>query len=265
MPNFELYRDYPLAQIVDETFGDWIAPRLLKRVSFSEAVLLLRPSEKGRFEVVFPSSQVCLVRFCCEKAWPENGTIEQWVRSITKLWVFVAVEEVATLFRVVPRPLSFVFSPNGWFDLTIPMEPSLSSDEWNRLGLTYHSIVTINEGESRYISSDNDAEELCQYLRQMPSFCLQAVRRQGDMLDLSLDRHGALVNYLDIKRSVKKISLNNDSQDKRLIRMKIDALPNLDLEVEAYHLIPLERGLGLLRSFLSHGEPAEMVRWPLDD
>jgi len=264
MADFDLHRDYPLAQFLDESCGCWIVPGLVKGLSPTEAVILLRPSEKGHFKVVFPSSQVCLVQFRCDKAWPENETINQRLRTTTKLWVFVAVGQVATLLRVVPRPLSFVFSPSDEFDLTIPLEPSLSSDEWHRLGLTYHSIATINEVETRYINSEHDTDELCHYLRQLPSFWLQASRFEGGELDVAADSNGAMVSYLDIKRSIKMISVNRANRGKDTVRVRVAALPNMELETERRHLIPVEKGLDILRTFLVTGEPADMVPWPDD-
>lgn len=262
---FELGRDYPLAQILEESLGCWIVPGLIKGLSASQAVILLRPSEKQpNVEIEALSVEECLVHFSCDTS-AKNQTIYQQLGNLKTLWVFVARNDMGTLFRAVSRPVSFRLNPAGRFTLSIPMSPPLSVDELHQLGAEHFATVTINENDRHFISSQSDIEEMFQHLRAMPSFCLQAVRREGDMLDLSVDRHGALVNYLDIRRSVKKVSLNNDSQDKRFIRIKIDALPDLDLEVEGYHLVPLERGLDLLRFFLSHGEPAEMVRWPLDN
>jgi hypothetical protein len=264
MAAFELHRDYPLARILDESSGFWIVPGLVKGLSPSEAAILLCPSEKGRFEVVFPSLQVCLVHINCDKVWPESETIEQRLRSITKLWMFVVTGQVATVLRLVPRPLSFVFSPSGCFDLTIPLEPSLSSDEWHRLGMKYHSIVTINDIENRYISSEQDAEELCRYLRQLPSFWLQATRFEGRELDVAVNTNGAMVSYLDIKHSVKMTSMDSTNPRKDIVRMRVSALPELELETECCHLIPIEKGLDILRTFLVTGEPADMVSWPDD-
>ena len=265
MIDFELGRKYPLAQILEESLGCWIVPGLIKGTSTSQAVILLRPSEElPNVEIQALSVEECLVHFSCDIP-AKNQTIYQQLGNLKTLWVFVAKNDMGTLFRVVSRPVSFRLNPAGRFTLSIPMSPPLSVDELHQLGADHFATVTVNENDHRLIRSQSDIEQLFRHLRGMPSFCLQVVRREGDMLDLSVDRHGALVNYLDIRRSVKKVSHNNDSQDRRFIRMKIDALPNLDLEVERYHLVPLERGLGLLRYFLSHGEPAEMVRWPLDD
>jgi hypothetical protein len=265
MAAFELHRDYPLAQILDEPFGFWIVPGLVKGLSCSEAFILLRPFEKGGFEVVFPSSQVCLVHFYFDKSWAESETVNQRLRSIAKLWVFVAMEKVAALIRVVPRPLSFIFSLNGRSTLTIPLEPSLSTDEWHRLGMEHVSVVTINEDECRHVGSEQDAEELCRYLRQLPSFWLHASRFEGGELDVGSDANGATVFYLNINRATKLISMNSANLKKDIVRMKVDALPDLELETERRHLIPLERALGILQSFLYKGEPIDMVPWPVDD
>jgi hypothetical protein len=264
MSDFD-YRDYPSAQLFDESYGFWIIPGLVKWLSPSEAAILLRPSEKGRSTVVFPSSQVCLVRFDCDMAWPEDESIDQRLRSITKLWVFVAVGQVATPLRVVPRPLSFVFRPKSGFDLTIPLEPPLSYDELNIIGVKYHSIATINDSENRYIKSEQDAEELCRYLRKLPSFWLHANRFEGSELHIGVDVNGAVVDYVDIKRGIKLISLNLACMSKDVVRQKIDPLPYMELETERRHLIPVEKGLDILRTFLVTGEPADLVPWPDDN
>jgi hypothetical protein len=265
MAAFELHRDYPLAQILNDSTGFWIVPGLVKGLSPSEAVIVLRPSEKGRFEVVFPSSQVCLAHFYCDKTWPESETIEQGLRSITRLWVFVAAGQVADLIRVVPRPLSFIFSLEGRSTLTIPMEPSLSTAEWHRLGMKHVSVVTINEDERRHIGSEQEAEELCRHLRQLPSFWLHASRFEGGELDVAADTNGAMVSYLDIKRAIKMTSMNPTNRGKDIVRVKVDALPDMELETERRHLIPVEKGLDILHTFLVTGEPTNMVPWPDDN
>jgi hypothetical protein len=265
MATFELHREYPLAQVFDGPSGFWIVPGLVKELSPAEAVILLRPSEKGRSEVVFSSSQVCLVHFFCDKAWPESEAIDRRLRSITKLWVFVASEQVATLLRVVPRPLSFIFTLEGRSTLTIPMEPSLSTAEWHGLGMRHVSVVTINEDERRHVGSEQDAAELCRYLRRLPSFWLHASRFEGGELDVAAAPNGAMVSYLDIKRATKMVSMNSADPSKDIVRVRVDALPDLEVEIERRHLIPVERGLGILRTFLATGEPIDMVPWPGDD
>lgn len=265
MSAFQVHRDYPLAKILDESTGYWIIPGVVKGLSHSEAVLLLRLSEKGRSEVVFPSSQVCLVHFYCDNAWSEIETIDQRLRSITKLWVFVAAEQVATLIRVVPRPLSFIFSLKFRSTLTIPLEPPLSPAEWDRLGLKHVAAVLINDNERRYVGSELDAEELCRHLSLLPSFWLHATRVEGGELDVSRDANGIVADYADMKRGIKLISLNPNSTRKEIVRQRIEALPYMELETERRHLIPIERGLHILRIFLSTGKPVEMVPWPLDN
>jgi hypothetical protein len=265
MAAFELDRDYPLAQILEESSGFWIVPGLVRGMSPSEAVILLRLSENGRFEVVFPSSQACLVRFYCDRSWLEIEAVDQRLRNITKLWVFVVTGQVAALIRVVPMPLSFTFSLEGRSTLTIPMEPSLSAAEWDRLGIKHVAVVTINEAERRYVGSEQDAEELSRHLRQLSSFWLHASRFEGDELDVGADANGAAVFYLNIKRGIKQISMNQAESKRDMIKMNIDALPELDLETERRHLIPLEGALGILRSFLNKGESINMVPWPVDD
>jgi len=264
MATFEFHREYPLAQILDEPSGFWIVPGLVKGLSPSEAVILLRPSEKGRFEVVFSSSQACLVHFFCDKAWPDSEAIDRRLRSITKLWVFVASGQVAALLRVVPRPLSCIFTLEGRSTLTIPMEPSLSAAEWHGLGMRHVSVVMINEDERRYVDSEQDAAQLCRYLRQLPSFWLHASRFEAGELDLAAAPNGAMVSYLDIKRATKMISMNPANPGKDIVRVRVDALPDLELEIERRHLIPIERGLEILRIFLTTGEPIDMVPWPGD-
>lgn len=265
MAVFELGRAYPLEQVLDESVGSWIVEDLIRGLSSSEAIILLRPAGQDNVEIEFLSAEECLMHFRCNKSFAETQTAYQRLGNLKTLWVFAVRENVGTLIRVVLRPISFRLDPSGRFTLSIPMSPPLSIDEWQRLGVGHIAGVTINENGRRLIRSESDIEDLCQYLRRLPSFCVHAIRFEGDMLDLSVDTHGALVNYLNIKRSVKKTSINPDSREKRLIRMKIDALPDLNVEVEKRHLIPLERGLDLLRSFLRKGEPVEMVRWPLDD
>jgi len=265
MAAFELSRGYPLAQILAESVGSWIVEGLIKELSPSEAIILLRPTSQNDVKIDFLSAEECLVHFYRNTSSAEKQTLYQRLGNLKALWVFVVKENVGTPIRVVSRPISFQLNPSGRFTLSIPMTPPLSPDEWHWLGVGHIATATLNESDSRLIRSESDIEELCQSLRGLPSFCVHAIRFEGDMLDVSVDSHGALVNYLDLKRSVKKTSINPDSREKRLVRMKIDALPNLDLEVERRHLIPLEKGLDLLRSFLIKGEPVEMVRWPLDD
>jgi len=265
MATFEVDRDYPLAQILEQSEGSWIVYGLIKALSSCEALILLCPSEKGSGEVEFPSSEVCLVRFYVDNTSFEGETVYQRLCSITTLWVLVTTNEVATPIRVVPRPISFLRDRHGRFTLTIPMEPSLSTDEWHRLGMNYIAVVTINEDDCRYVRSEQDVEGLYHYIKKLPSFWLHASRFEGDELDVSVDANGAVVDYLDIKRAVKLISLSQSSVKKDIVRQRIEALPHMELETQRRHLIPLEKALDILRSFLKKGEPADMVSWPVDE
>jgi hypothetical protein len=74
-----------------------------------------------------------------------------------------------------------------------------------------------------------------------------------------------MVSYLDIKRATKMVSMNSADPSKDIVRVRVDALPDLEVEIERRHLIPVERGLGILRTFLATGEPIDMVPWPGDD
>lgn len=262
MATFELDRDYATT-ILDESEGSWIVDRLIRQLSRSEAAILLRPSERECIEVEFASSEVCLVRF---SASPSNaGPIYERLSNITTLWLFLVSCGVATPIRLIRGGISFLRDRDHRFTLTIPLEPSLSTDEWHRLGTDYLAVVTVNDGDGRRIRSEKDIEDLCQELRALPSFWLHASRFEGDELDLSVDDNGASVFYLDIKRGTKMISEKSGSAQKDTVKIKIDALPHMDVEIERRHLIPFERGLAILRAFLNRRELGDMVHWPVED
>jgi hypothetical protein len=126
------------------------------------------------------------------------------------------------------------------------------------------STVTINETEARCIADEREVEELCQVLRIRPSFWLYARRVDGVELDMGADVSGATAFYLDMKRGVKLVSLNTTRSDTDIVRMKIDALPEMELETERCHVVPLEEALSILRQFLCQEELDGMVPWPID-
>jgi hypothetical protein len=126
------------------------------------------------------------------------------------------------------------------------------------------SAVTVNGTEGRRIAGEREVEELCHSLRALPSFLLQASRYDGVELDLAADANGATVFYLDMKRGVKMASAAPSASGGDIVRMRIDALPEMELEIERRHLVPLEEALAILRQFLSQRELNGMLPWPVD-
>jgi hypothetical protein len=49
-----------------------------------------------------------------------------------------------------------------------------------------------------------------------------------------------------------------------IIRMEIDALPEMEVEVEQRHIVPQDSSLTILRQLLNQGELGGIASWPVD-
>jgi hypothetical protein len=126
------------------------------------------------------------------------------------------------------------------------------------------ATVSINGVQNRHVIGECDVEELCQSLRALPSFALHVRRPDGVELDVYADANGATAFYLDMTRGVKLTSIDPSGAETDILRMRVDALPDVELEIERRHIVPREKALVTLRRFLNQGIPEGMAPWPGD-
>lgn len=131
--------------------------------------------------------------------------------------------------------------------------------------------VLVNWATEYSVASDDDAEQLCGVLAELPAFTAHTTGPDGERgptPDVTVESGRGIVSFANMDRGIKLASRNSDCQARDIVSLRNDMYPALQLdqiEVERRDLIPRERAIAILRHFLTMGEPIDLVTWPPDD
>ncbi len=87
-------------------------------------------------------------------------------------------------------------------------------------------------------------------------------------LSIIVESERAHAFFMDMKQGVKLVSRDQACTLRRIVSLRNDAYPELELdqiEVQQRSLISPDRVLAILRHYLKTGEPIELVPWPSPD
>lgn len=223
------------------------------RISQEDALIVFRQPIDRTLPSPYSTKDSCLIWFPSNDPDTLYERLTRQLQDVKRIYLAHMVEHAILPVRVCRGPLQFTQTANRRLTSCVLLEPSLTQEEWLAYGNNWMFQVLVN-CDNYLIFTESDVDELCKRLLSASSFFLSVGRYEGDIFDMLCDHHGCSVSYINFSTQTKLFSINEDMpKTGEYVERYVEEIDE-ETEEELRSIIPKEKALSILCSYLRSGE-----------